>query len=188
MSSDPYCQMHAADYPAAETVKVSDGGLENAIVFVSSGAPQGVSYPSPAPLEIIQQNCHYVPHVFTMMTKQTLSVKNGDMTLHNIHVWAEKNPQFNVGQPMKDLTNTTRFETPEVPIPIRCDVHRWMGAFVGVFDNPFNTVSRKGGAFELKLPPGNYEITAWHEKFGKKTTTVMVSDNDRKEVDFSYGN
>src|SRR6185369_6130594 len=37
MSSDPYCQMHAADYPTAETVKVSDGGLENVIVFVSSG-------------------------------------------------------------------------------------------------------------------------------------------------------
>jgi hypothetical protein len=186
MSSDPYCQMHSADYPAAETVKVSDGGLENAIVFVSSGAPQGIGYPTPAPVEIIQQNCHYIPHVFTIMTNQTLSVKNGDMTLHNIHVWAEKNPQFNVGQPVKELTNTTKFAVPEVPIPIRCDVHRWMGAFVGVFDNPFNTVSRQGGAFELKLPPGNYEITAWHERFGKKTNMITVSDNDKKEVDFSF--
>src|SRR5262245_15832653 len=29
MSSDPYCQQHSADYPTVETVKVSDGGLEN---------------------------------------------------------------------------------------------------------------------------------------------------------------
>src|SRR5881394_2123938 len=35
MSSDPYCQMHAADYPTVETVKVSDGGLENVMIFVS---------------------------------------------------------------------------------------------------------------------------------------------------------
>ena len=186
MSSDPYCQMHAADYQAAETVKVNDGGLENVIVFVSSGAPQGVSYTTPPPVEIIQQNCHYIPHVFTVMTNQTLSVKNGDMTLHNIHAWSEKNPQFNVGQPVKDLTNNAKFAVPEVPIPIRCDVHRWMGAFAGVFDNPFNTVSGKGGTFELKLPPGNYEITAWHEKFGKKTMTVMVNDNDKKELNFSF--
>src|SRR5215472_787693 len=35
MSSDPYCQQHAADNPTTETVKVSDGGLENVIVFIS---------------------------------------------------------------------------------------------------------------------------------------------------------
>src|SRR6185503_3480051 len=69
MSSDPYCQQHAADYPTVETVKVNDGGLENVIVYVSSGLPAGTSYAMPAePIEINQQNCHYVPHVFTMRT------------------------------------------------------------------------------------------------------------------------
>ncbi|HLH32103.1 MAG TPA: carboxypeptidase regulatory-like domain-containing protein [Terriglobia bacterium] len=187
MSSDPYCQMHAADYPTAETVKVSDGGVENVIVYVSSGLPAGTSYGTPSnAVEIVQQNCHYIPHVFTIMTNQTLNVKNGDMTLHNIHVWAEKNPQFNVGQPVKDMVSPTKFATPEVPVPIRCDVHKWMGAFVGVFDNPFNTVSGSGGKFELKLPPGTYEITAWHEKFGKKTAMITVADNDKKETNFTY--
>src|SRR4030095_10591878 len=85
MSSDPYCQMHAADYPTAETVKVSDGGLENVIIYVSSGLPSGVTYATPTtPVEIDQQNCHYIPHAFTMMTNQPLKVKNNDMTLHNI--------------------------------------------------------------------------------------------------------
>src|SRR5262249_41733009 len=71
MSSDPYCQMHAADYPTAETVKVSDGGLENVIVYVSNGLPSGVSYATPTtPIELDQLNCHYIPHVLTMMTQQ----------------------------------------------------------------------------------------------------------------------
>src|SRR5262245_41117025 len=53
MSSDPYCQQKAGDYPTLETVKVSDGGLENVIVFVSSGLPTGVSYATPTtPVEI----------------------------------------------------------------------------------------------------------------------------------------
>ena len=47
MSTDPYCQMHAADYPTVETTKVSDGGLENVIVYVSNGLPSGVSYATP---------------------------------------------------------------------------------------------------------------------------------------------
>ena len=187
MSSDPYCQQHAADYPTVETVKVSDGGLENVIVYVSSGLPAGQSYAMPTEaIEINQQSCHYIPHVFTMRTGQPLKVKNSDMTLHNIHAWAEKNPQFNVGQPVQGMVNETSFKSPEVPLPIKCDVHKWMGAFVGVFDNPFNTVSKEKGAFELKLPPGNYEITAWHEKFGKKTMMVEVKDNDKKDLNFSF--
>jgi hypothetical protein len=188
MSADPYCaQKTAGQNPTTETVKVSDGGLENVIVFVSSGLPSGVSYATPTtPVEINQENCHYVPHVFTMMTNQPLKVKNSDMTLHNIHAWAEKNPQFNVGQPVKDMVSETKFANPEVPLPVRCDVHKWMGAFIGVFDHPFETVSKSGGSFELKVPPGNYEITAWHEKFGKKTMMVMVGDNDKKEVNFTF--
>ncbi len=186
MSSDPYCQMHAADYPTVETVKVSDGGLENVIVFVSSGLP-AAKYPTPTDaVEINQESCHYIPHVFTMMTNQPLKVKNSDSTLHNIHAWAEKNPQFNVGQPVKGMINETKFANPEVPLPVRCDVHKWMGAFVGVFNHPFHTVSKKGGAFELMLPPGNYEITAWHEKYGKKTMMVEVKDNDKKELNFGF--
>jgi hypothetical protein len=188
MSSDPYCQKHAADYTAAETVRVSNGGLENVIVYVSGGLPAEISYAAPAnAVDIVQQNCHYTPHVFTIMTNQTLNVKNGDMTLHNIHVSAEKNHPFNAGQPLKGMVTPAKFALPEVPLPIRCDVHKWMGAIAGVFDHPFETVSKAGGAFELpKLPPGTYEITAWHEKFGRKTATVTVADNDQKEINFSF--
>src|SRR5262245_18699095 len=188
MSSDPYCQQKGGANPTVETVKVSDSGLENVIVFVSSGLPAGATFATAKdPIEINQENCHYIPHVFTMMTNQPLKIKNSDATLHNIHVWAEKNPQFNQGQPVQNMVNETKFGTSEVPIPIRCDVHKWMSSFVGVFNHPFHTVSKQAGTFELpKLPPGNYEITAWHEKFGKKTMMVQVADNDKKEVNFTF--
>jgi hypothetical protein len=186
MSSDPYCQQKSSEYPTLETVLVKDGGLANVIVYVSSGAPPG-PYATPTEAkEIDQLNCHYRPHVFTLMTNQPVKIKNSDMTLHNIHAWAEKNPQFNVGQPVQGMVNETKFAQPEVPLPVRCDVHKWMGAFVGVFDHPWHTVSKEDGTFELKLPPGNYEITAWHEKFGKKTMMVQVADNDKKEANFSF--
>jgi hypothetical protein len=187
MSSDPYCQQRAADYPTLETVKVKDGGLENVIIYVSSGSTGSYAPPAEAK-EIDQNNCHYIPHVFTLMTNQPVKIKNSDMTLHNIHAWAEKNPPFNVGQPVQGMVNETKFSNPEVPLPVKCDVHKWMGAFVGVFDHPWHTVSKEDGTFELKLPPGNYELTAWHEKFGKKTVMVQVADNDKKEVTFTAFN
>jgi hypothetical protein len=57
MSTDPYCEQHSADYPTLETVKVSDGGLENVIVYISSGLPLGVTYAVPTtPVELDQLN------------------------------------------------------------------------------------------------------------------------------------
>ena len=74
MSADPYCASHS-QMPMAETVKVSDGGLENVIVYVKSGAPNA-SYPVPTePVLIDQKDCHYVPHVFTIQVGQALTIK-----------------------------------------------------------------------------------------------------------------
>ena len=187
MSSDPYCQMHAADYPTVETTQISDGGLENVIVYVSDGLPYGLSYATPTtPIELDQLNCHYIPHVFTVMTQQSLRVRNSDMTLQNVHIWSERNPQFNIGQPVKGMVNLTKFAYPEMPVVIRDDVHRWKTAFVGVFDHPFHTVSKSGGLFEMKVPPGYYEITAWHEKYGKKTMMVGVVNNERRVTNITF--
>jgi hypothetical protein len=181
MSTDPFCQQHSADYPTLETVKVSDGGLENVIIYISSGLPLGVTYAvPPTPVELDQLNCHYIPHVLTMMTRQRLRITNSDSTLHNVHAWSEKNPQFNIGQPVKDMVSYATFAYPEMPLVIRDDVHSWKSAFVGVFDHPFHTVSKSGGLFELQVPPGYYEITAWHEKYGQKTMMVGVVENERR--------
>ena len=187
MSSDPYCQMHAADYPTVETIQVSEGGLENVIVYVSDGLPSGLSYATPTTaIELDQLNCHFIPHVLTMMTQQGLRIRNSDMTLQNVHAWSEKNPEFNVGQPVKGMVNLTTFAYPEMPLVIRDDVHRWKSAFVGVFDHPFHTVSKSGGLFEMNVAPGYYEITAWHEKYGQKTMMVGVVNNERRVINITF--
>jgi hypothetical protein len=61
-----------------------------------------------------------------------------------------------------------------------------MGAFVGVFDHPFHTTSGLSGDYELRLPPGKYEIVAWHEKLGQKTLPVEVAENSKMELNFSF--
>src|SRR5271167_65137 len=64
MAADQYCQQHAQN-PMLEDVVVSDGGLENVIVYVSGGL-EGKSFPVPTDAIVIDQHdCHYVPHVFT---------------------------------------------------------------------------------------------------------------------------
>ncbi len=183
MTADPYCAKSSQN-PMTEDYKVSDGGLENVIVYVSS--PVTSSFPTPTePVEIDQTSCHYVPHVFTMMVNQPLRIKNDDETLHNIHSFSETNEQYNVGQAMKGMVNDTKFTKAEMPVPFKCDVHKWMAAFAGVFSHPYHTVSKAGGAYEIKLPPGNYEITAWHEKLGPMKQTIEVKDG-KNDLTFTF--
>jgi hypothetical protein len=137
-------------------------------------------------VDIEQMDCHYVPHALVIQVGQDLAVKNGDMTLHNVHTLGEANATWNVAQATQGIVNKHMFDKPEVLLPVKCDVHGWMRAFIAVINNPFGTVSTEGGKYELKLPAGKFEITAIHEKYGKQTTMVEVKDGDHTTMDFKF--
>ena len=182
-SSDPGCKN--PDLVSEEYV-VSDGGLENVILYVSGGL-EGKKFPtSKEVVTLSQMGCHYVPHALTLQTGQPLKIVNNDDTAHNIHAWAEVNTPFNESQASKGVETTKMFDKPEMLLPVRCDVHNWMNAFIGVFDHPLHTVSTKGGAYEMKLPAGTYEITAEHEKLGSQKQMVTVTDGGMAELNFTF--
>jgi plastocyanin len=184
MSADPYCAENGKD-TVSEEVVVSDGGLENVIVYVSS--PIATTFPAPTDEVVVDQvGCHYTPHVFTAQVNQPIKITNSDETAHNIHAWAEKNMPFNISQAVKGREDVRTFTQEELPLPIRCDVHRWMGAFVGVFKHPYHDVSEGGGAYEIKLAPGSYEISAWHEKYGMQKQMIEVADGASVDLNFSF--
>ena len=187
LNADPVCVSLHKEPVYAEEVVAENGNLQNVFVYVKEGLEKYSFTPPPEPATIDQKGCHYTPHVGGMMVNQKLKIVNSDPTLHNIHCWAEKNPQFNFAQPVQNLSNEKAFAIPEVMVHFRCDVHKWMSCYVGVLPHPYYSVTGKDGAFALKsLPPGEYVIEAWHEKYGAKTQKVTVGDKETKEISFSY--
>jgi plastocyanin len=185
MGSDPYCmKLGAASTP---TFVVSNGGLQNVFVYVKDGLGT-LKFPVPAtPVVLDQQGCSYMPRVVGIQVGQSLDIVNSDDTLHNVHALPMVNREFNRGQSLKGLKSTTVFTAPEVMVPFKCDVHRWMNAWVGVVEHPFYAVSGEGGAFELKgLPPGTYTIEAWHEKLGTQTQSVTIGAKESKSIAFTF--
>lgn len=184
-SADPGCKNSGL---ASEEYVVSDGGLENVIIYVSSDLAGKSFAPKTETVELDQMGCHYVPHALTLQTGQTLKIHNSDDTAHNVHAWAVVNMAFNEAQAHKGDSKDVKFDKEEIKFPIRCDVHNWMNAFVGVFKHPLHTVSKKGGAFELKMPAGTYEITAIHEndKIAPQKKMVEVADGATVDLNFSF--
>ena len=76
---------------------------------------------------------------------------------------------------------------PETSIPIKCNQHPWMRAYVHVVQHPFHAVTGEDGSFELKgLPPGEYEIEAVHEQYGAQTMQVSVAANGSATAEFTF--
>lgn len=186
LNADPKCAaLHKGGLERWQ-LHVKDGGLADVLVYVKTGVSG--SYPPPAePAVLDQKGCDYVPHMLTMRAKQPLRIRNSDDTLHNIHPRPKLNAEFNIGQPRQGMESTRNFDKPEVMIPVGCDVHPWMRAYISVFDHPFYAVSKEGGSFEIKgLPAGEYEIEAFHGKLKGQTQKVSVKDGETATLDFTF--
>ncbi len=174
MDSDPKCVPMAG--AVSERLLVGAGnGLQNVFVWVKDGLGQR-TYAVPAtPVMLDQKGCQYLPHVFGAQVGQVIKVANSDAALHNVHAVPKTNPEFNFSQPANVPVVDRVFNTPELGIPLKCDVHGWMNAYANVVPHPFFTVTGADGRFEIKgLPAGTYTIEAWHETLGTQTQTVTV--------------
>jgi len=184
-NADPVCGQKNPNLATDDTV-VKDGKLANVFVYVSGGL-EGKSFAPPAdPVTINQEGCRYHPHVLGIMVGQTLKIKNSDATLHNIHATPTKNTAFNVAQSTQGMETEKKFDQEEVMVPVSCDVHGWMRSYIGVLPHPFYGVSGDDGTFTLKgLPPGEYTITAWHEKYGTQKQEIEVKDG-QNQLNFTF--
>jgi len=166
-----------------------DGSLRNVFVYISKGL-EGQDFPTPPrPVVIDERGCTYRPHVVGLMPGQPLKVTNTDRMLDNLHSYPEVNRPINVTVLafQREVVVREGFDEPEVMIPLRCDVHRWQEAWIGVVAHPFFAVTGDGGSYALHdLPAGAYTVTAWHEELGTQSLQVTIADGASAAADFTF--
>ena len=187
MNADPVCvKQHKTPVVGEEVVVNPNGTLKNVLIYVKEGLGSRKFDPPAAKLEFEQKGCQYTPHVLGIQVGQELEIVNGDPTLHNVHSLSKENAQFNVAQPKQGMKLTKKFDKPEV-FKVKCEVHTWMSAYIGVFSHPYFAVTADDGSFRLKnLPAGDYTIEAWHDKYGTQTMKVKVAASGGATADFKY--
>lgn len=187
MNADPVCvKQHKTPVVGEEVVVNTNGTLKNVLVYVKEGLGSRKFDPPAGKLEFEQKGCQYTPHVLGIQVGQELEIVNSDPTLHNVHSLSKENAQFNVAQPKQGMKLTKKFDKPEV-FKVKCEVHTWMGAYIGVFSHPYFAVTSDDGSFKLKnLPAGDYTIEAWHEKYGTQTMKVKVAAGGAATADFKF--
>lgn len=176
MDADAKCAALHAEAPLSDEIVVdANGGVQYAFVWIKAGL-EGKQLPVPsAPAVINQLGCRYDPHVVGVMVGQDLLIKNSDDLLHNIHALPFENKEFNFGQPSKGMEEKKSFTKQEVMVKVKCDVHPWMSAWIGVVAHPCFAVTDASGKFEIKgVPPGKYTVEVWQEKYKSVAAEVEV--------------
>lgn len=187
VEADPFCLAKHPDGVKSETAMVGGGGeLANVFVWIKKGITGRFPVPS-EPVRLRQESCRYSPHVLGIRTGQELVIHNDDETMHNVHSLPKTNQEFNFAQTKKGDEARKKFVRQEVMVRFKCDAHGWMLAWVGVVNHPYFAVTGPDGRFEIRnIPPGDYEIEAWHEKFGAQVQSVKVEAKDAVTLGFTF--
>ncbi|HQY89760.1 MAG TPA: carboxypeptidase regulatory-like domain-containing protein [Tepidisphaeraceae bacterium] len=168
------CHASATPIPDETLVVSGDQSLMGAIVYLKD-APSSDGSKQPT-IELDQKNCRYFPHVVALQVGQNLRIKNSDPVYHNSHYVSQRNSSLNIGLAnagdFKDLT----FKASEF-FNIRCDVHPWMGADIGIISNPFFSVTDENGNYSIeRVIPGRYTIVAHHALLGEIEQLVEIGE------------
>lgn len=189
MAADPFCvTAHGGQTVISEQLVVNDNHtLRWAFVHIREARSGSLPAGSADAVVLNQEACMYSPRVAGMQVGGTLRVTNSDQTLHNVSVQPLHNPSFNVAQPIPGMSTERSFDNAEIMIPVRCDVHPWMQAYIGVVPHSYFDVSGEDGSFRLDgVPAGEYVLEAWHETLGTQTMVVTVREGETASADFTF--
>ena len=160
-----------------ESMRVApSGGLANVVVVLRGVDSAPGHSPKTSSSTLDQRNCTFVPHVQSVTRGGLLRITSSDHVLHNVHAFHGDRTAFNLAMPVANKSVERRLDEPGI-LRIQCDSgHRWMSAFIAVVPHRFHATTDPEGRFQIpSVPPGRYELRAWHERLGAVRQRITIS-------------
>ena len=180
---DPFCA--SLNIVSDRLIVGKNGELKNLAMILDSRRTKvelpKIAVPA-ATVELDNKTCMFTPHILVMRAGQSVTVLNSDQTGHNANFYFFNNlPPVHVlipGRNSKDIE--VKREEP-APIPVECNIHPWMRAYVIVTDHPFVGVTDEKGMLEIQgLPVGEITFRVWHENVDETLDEAIVNGKQEK--------
>jgi hypothetical protein len=142
-----------------------DGGVANTIVYLKNVSTGKAMDLPEQKRHLDQRHCRYIPHILLVPQNTDLQMQSSDTTLHTVHM--DGAATYNLPFPFPNRITARTMSTPGL-VNLRCNGgHVWMNAEMMVVPHPYYAVTDESGRFTFTgVPPGTYQIVAWHEGWG----------------------
>jgi len=165
-------------------VNPKNKGIKNVVVYVYTGRG-GSDIEEVDPVNnthtLANKNCRFDPRIVTMQAGDTLKVTNPDPVGHNANLNFLRNDAANLMVPANSFKNVQVPQPEPAPIPVECNIHPWMKAYVLVLEHPYVGVSDENGDLVIKdLPEGELSFRIWVEAADGALSTVKVNGESER--------
>jgi len=170
------------------TVTVTDAEgrpVRDAVVYA---VPQGRPVAPPVARAVMdQRDRQFVPRVLPVQTGTAVDFPNSDDVRHQVYSFS---PAKRFQLPLYEGTpqHPVVFERAGVVV-LGCNIHDRMSAYVVVVDTPHFASAPRGKAELRNLPPGSYEVRAWHPGSGAEHAArgVELAASDHLSLELPAG-
>jgi plastocyanin len=171
-----------ADLGAAQPRDIPN--LLRSVVFLETAPRSAFGAEESGRAVMDQRNETFVPHVLAIMTGTTVEFPNSDKFYHNVFSLS-KARRFDLGRYAAGESKRVTFDRPGI-VRVFCEIHSHMNAYILVFNHPYFAVSDDEGRYHIdNVPPGTYNVMAWHEGAWADSKSVTVPDGAAAELDFA---
>jgi len=173
-------------------VVVNNGVLSDVVVYLDK-VKKGKAFSKELDNPVIdQKKCAFNPFMGVMKNGDTITVKNSDATLHNIHTYEiigrAKKTVFNISQPSDVKTINKKVKLRRgTAMKMECDAHDFMHGYRFVAKSPYYALVKADGSYVIdNVPAGKYTIKAWHGTLGEKKGKVTIDADGKATMDFAF--
>jgi plastocyanin len=178
LSRPTVAEPSSASHPAVNRRRV--------VVYLEAAPRQAFGELPPGRARMDQRAEQFSPRVLAVTAGTTVDFPNNDRTFHNVFSLSRVR-SFDLGRFAPGRTGSVRFDRPGI-VPVFCDIHSHMSAFILVFSHPFFAVSDDDGQYVIEgVPAGTYALVAWSELGTATPRRVTVPENASVEADFQIG-
>jgi len=139
---------------------------------------------------ITADNCKFLPDVSIIRQDEKFKVDNLDAVMHNSQVYQKERGKIllNIPIPAEEVSDgKIHFKKHYKIMQMICGMHEFMQAWGYRVQNPYYDQTPIDGNFKIEnIPPGEYEVTAWHYLMKRKTKKIKVAVGETIDLNFEF--
>lgn len=167
-----------------------DTGLESTIVAIL-GVKKGKPFPM-GMYSLKVRLCHAKDYVIGISNGVDFLIENMDPVKHEIATYEIDGSAVYQKSNKSVLSNSSQvrstFSHPNTKeFLLRCNLHPFLQTQALIVENPYFAVTDAKGQFSIeKIPPGTYDIIAWHPYIPTQKKRVTITAGQKTEAGFEF--